>query len=60
MVLWAITDSDGIPIEMPPERIDQVWNVWGKMEEKHFDLKAFDGDWNTILKRSLLSAEEFE
>lgn len=53
MVLWAITDGDGRPVEMPPERIDQVWNVWGTMVEKHFDLKAFNGDLDTILKRSL-------
>lgn len=47
-IIWAITDGDGNPIEMPTERIDQVWNIWGKIEEKHFDLKEFDGDWDNI------------
>ena len=47
-ILWAITDGDGNPIEMPPERIDQVWVAWGKTEERHFDLKPFDGNWDVV------------
>ena len=38
-VIWAITDADGKPVEMPQDRIDQVWETWGKKEKKHFDLK---------------------
>ena len=26
-ILWAITDKDGNPVEMPLKRIDQVWNI---------------------------------
>lgn len=43
-ILWAITDADGNPVEMPLNRINQIWNIWGKTEEKYFDLKVFDGD----------------
>ena len=49
-IMWAITDADGNPIEMPPERKDQVWNVDGKQIEEHFDLKEFQGDWESILR----------
>ncbi|MDE6723483.1 MAG: hypothetical protein K2J55_04730, partial [Eubacterium sp.] len=48
-LFWAITDADGNPVEMPPERINQVWIMDEKREEKHFDLKAFNGDWNDVL-----------
>ncbi len=49
-MMWAITDGDGNPVEMPPDRKDQVWNAYGKRIEKHFDLKEFQGDWESILK----------
>ena len=38
-IIWAITDADGNPVEMPQNRIDQVWETWGKKEKKHFDFK---------------------
>ncbi|MBD5083281.1 MAG: hypothetical protein HDT34_03875 [Clostridiales bacterium] len=50
-IFWAITDADGNPVEMPSERINQVWISYGKREEKHFDLKAFNGDWNDVFSR---------
>lgn len=49
-IMWAITDADGNPVEMPLDRKDQVWNVDGKQIEKHFDLKAFQGNWELILR----------
>lgn len=49
-VFWAITDGDGNPVEMPSDRIDQIWSVYGKQIEKHFDLNPFVGDWDAILK----------
>lgn len=49
-LFWAITDGDGNPVEMPPDRIDQTWNSYGKILHKHFDLNEFRGDWNLILK----------
>lgn len=49
-IFWAITDGDGNPVEMPANRIDQIWNVYDKRIEKHFELHAFQGDWNSILK----------
>ncbi len=49
-IIWAVTDADGNPVEMPPDRIDQVWSVYGRTEEKHFELKEFEGDWDAILK----------
>lgn len=45
-IIWAVTDADGNPVEMPPDRIDQVWSVYGRTEEKHFELKEFEGDWD--------------
>lgn len=35
-LIWAITDGDGQTIEMPSERLHQVWNDDGKRIEKHF------------------------
>lgn len=49
-IFWAITDADGNPIEMPQERIHQIWNIYGKTEEKNFKLQEFHGDWDLILK----------
>lgn len=49
-IFWAITDADGNPVEMPQNRIHQIWNIYGKLEEKHFELQEFHGDWNLIMK----------
>ena len=49
-IFWAITDANGNPIEMPSDRIDQIWNIYGKEVEKHFDLQEFNGDWDQILQ----------
>ncbi len=49
-IFWTITDADGNPIEMPQKRIHQIWNTYGKTEEKNFQLQEFHGDWNLILK----------
>ena len=29
---------------------NQVWNTYGKMEEKHFELMEFKGKWDLILR----------
>ena len=42
-IIWAVTDGSGMPIEMPDDRIDQVWNVWGKTEYHHFDFPEYKG-----------------
>lgn len=49
-IFWAITDGDGNPVEMPSDRLDQVWDVYGEKTEKHFDLKPFVGNFNDILR----------
>ena len=49
-MFWAVTDETGNPIEMPENRINQVWNTYGKMEEKHFELMEFKGKWDLILR----------
>ena len=33
-LFWAVTDAEGNPVEMPQNRMDQVWNVYGVTEEK--------------------------
>lgn len=43
-VLWAVTDDRGVPAEMPENKLEQTWNVYGKIEQKHFSAKPFDGD----------------
>lgn len=48
-VFWAITDADGNPVEMPEDRIHQIWRSYDVETEKHFDLKPFEGDWEEIL-----------
>lgn len=52
-IFWAITDKDGNPVEMPSDRINQTWNTYGQIEEKHFELKEFDGNWNDVLIPSI-------
>lgn len=49
-LMWAITDADGNPVEMPDDRINQVWESWDKKEEKHFVLDEFTGGWDGILR----------
>lgn len=49
-LFFAITDREGNPVEMPEDRIHQVWHTDGKAEEKHFDLKEFTGKWDLILR----------
>ena len=38
-LIWAVTDGDGQPIEMPPDRFHQIWNVFDKPVEKHFQFE---------------------
>lgn len=42
-IVWAVTDSSGKPAEMPADKIDQVWTVWGKTERHHFELSPYQG-----------------
>ena len=49
-IMWAVTDGDGNPVEMPPDRIDQIWNICGKEINKHFDLKEFRDNWDSVLR----------
>ena len=42
-LIWATTDSNGNPTELPADKIDQTWNIHGKIEHHHFDLTPFDG-----------------
>ncbi len=43
-LLWAVTDENGKPAEMPDDKIDQDWVVFGKAEHHHFTLKEYTGD----------------
>lgn len=47
-ILWAVTDENGSPAELPSDKIDQTWWVWGKTEYKHFSLKEYSGDQSLI------------
>ena len=49
-LIWAITDGEGNPIEMPAERIDQIWidTVNNTRQEYHFNLKPLEGEYNKI------------
>lgn len=49
-LMWAVTDAEGNPVELPEDRINQVWKNWNEVEEKHFELDEFSDNWNTILK----------
>lgn len=40
-IIWSMTDKDGNPAELPAHVIDQTWNIWGKVEQHHFDLKPY-------------------
>lgn len=43
-IIWAITDENGNPRELPEDKINQVWNNYGNTEYKHFQLKEYTGD----------------
>ncbi len=43
-IIWAVTDEYGKPAEMPADKIDQDWLIYGKAEHHHFNLKPFSGD----------------
>lgn len=51
-LFWAVTDEAGNPVEMPEDRLNQVWHDWiqNTEKEKHFELKEFKGKWDAILK----------
>ncbi len=51
-IFWAVTDGEGNPIEMPLDRIDQVWRdcLKNTITKKQFKLKEFDGNWDAILQ----------
>ncbi len=36
---WAVTDAKGTPVEMPADRIDQVWVTYGVKSYHHFELE---------------------
>ena len=40
-IIWAVTDENGNPAEMPDYMIDQTWNIYGKISYHHFDLKPY-------------------
>lgn len=48
-LFWAITDGEGNLVDMPQNRIDQTWHIYGKVEHHHFDLHEFEGDWGLVL-----------
>lgn len=37
-LIWATTDKEGKPTELPADKIDQTWDIYGKIEHHHFDL----------------------
>ena len=43
-LIWAVTDGNGNPIEIPQTRLDQIWNDYGTKIEKHFRFKEFVHD----------------
>ena len=42
-IIWAVTDSNGYPIPLPNDRLNQVWNHYGKVIEKHFSFQEWNG-----------------
>lgn len=42
-IIWAVTDSNGHPIPLPNDRLNQVWNHYGKVIEKHFSFSEWKG-----------------
>lgn len=41
-LIWATTDGNGEPAELPAYKIDQTWSVYGRIEHQHFDLTPLD------------------
>ncbi|MCQ2428382.1 MAG: hypothetical protein MJ137_08320 [Clostridia bacterium] len=41
-IYWAVCNKYGLPDEMPKNKIDQTWNIWGKTEQKHFELTPYE------------------
>ena len=41
-LIWAITDSNGNPKELPAGKIDQKLDIYGKIEHHHFELTPLD------------------
>jgi len=41
-IIWAVTDENGNPAEMPDHMIDQTWITYGKETRHHFDLKPYE------------------
>ena len=37
-LLWAVTDAEGVPVEMPADRIDQTLIDYSVTTHRHFDL----------------------
>ena len=37
-IIWATTDKYGNPTDLPADKIDQTWCIYGKTEHHHFDL----------------------
>ncbi|MBQ7906349.1 MAG: hypothetical protein IJ309_00080 [Clostridia bacterium] len=40
-IIWAVTDENGNPTEMPANKIDQIGVFYGKTEHHHFDLTPY-------------------
>lgn len=49
-IFWVVTDEKGVPVEMPEDRIHQVWTVYGETVIKDFKLKEFTDDWKDVLR----------
>ena len=41
-IVWAVTDGDGLPVEMPESMKHQVWSIFGKVEQHDFDFKEYE------------------
>ena len=37
-LIWATTDKDGMPTELPAYKIDQTLHIYGEIKHRHFDL----------------------
>ncbi len=41
-LIWATTDCNGNPADLPADKIDQTLCIYGKIEHHHFDLTPYD------------------